>query len=447
MACSTNPLTWNECAGDALGSGAEKLASSAADAFFEMIANGARDLLETTSTFWMKVPDPQVATGSGQNWTGSETIVSVQGWISPVALVIFVVTVAVTLLKVGYDTRRAADGVNGVMRALVTTLAAGLPLLAATMLALQFGEEFSPWILEKASGKDASDGFILLFQKALFGGGTGVPTASGALLLIYLLTILAAIMQVLFMIVRSAAIIALLCFAQVTAAGTATEEGWTRFKRLAALVLAFVLYKPVAAVIYAVGIKLMSTGADTKEQIYNSIFGLTVILMAALALPALMKFVAPAAAMGSSSAFSGGAAVGMVATGAAMVALAGTGGGAAAAPGAAGFGGSRSSGNGGGGETGAKDAVPSGDGGTGGGGTGGGDSSTGNGAANKPTATTPQREPVQQGSGAPASRGSSSPTQGRSDQSAGRTAAQTGASMVQNVSGQVSRAGEDAANS
>ncbi|WP_460792820.1 hypothetical protein [Nocardioides maradonensis] len=392
------------------------------------------------STFWMKVPDPQVATGSGQSWQGSATITSVQSWISPVALVIFVMTVSMTLLKVSYDTRRAGEGFNGILRALVTTLASGLPLLAVTMLGLQFGDAFAPWILQQASGQDVSGGFASIFENAMLGSATGTPNASGALLIVYLLAILAGIVQILFMIVRGASIITLLCFAQATGAGTASDEGWLRWKRIAMLIMGFVLYKPVAAVIYAVGIKLMSDGATTQAQIYNAIYGLTIMVMAALALPTLIKFVAPAAAMGSSSAFSGGAAVGMLATGAAMVALAGTGGGSAAgaAAGASGGGLGGGSGAGGGGQApGAKDATPS-----------DGDGPTGADPSSRkePEQGAPPEAPAAQQQGAsPIAAGQSAQSAPEGSGTGGSsTASQMGAGMVQNLAGQAGQAGEDA---
>lgn len=333
-----NPITDpDHCVGNAIGGIAGAAYGGAVDKFFEMIANGARDALGAVSSFWMKVPSPTVATGGGQNWSGSQTITSIQSWIAPVGLVIFTVTLGLALLKIAFDTRRAGEGSAAILRSLVTTMAGGLPLLAVTMLLIQAGDEFSPWILDKASGQDVSEnGFAKIMQVSMMGTAHGLPNPSGALLIIYLLAIVGAAVQVVFMIVRGAALILLLCFAQVIATGTATEEGWLRFKRIVMLVIGFALYKPVAAIVLGVGLKLMSDPGrgDTSSQLINAIFGLTVMVMAAVALPMVIKFVAPVAAMGSSSAFSGGAAMGVVAAGASIVALAGTGGGAGAAAGA-----------------------------------------------------------------------------------------------------------------
>lgn len=436
MSCGiTDPLA---CPGELLGGAAESVASSAADSFFQLIANGARDVLEALATFWIKVPSPEVASGSGQSWTGNETISAVQGWLSPAAFVVFLMSLSAALLKIAFDTRRAGEGARGIGRSLVVTLACALPVLAITMVCIQAGDAFSPWVLERASGEDTSKGFSSIFASTILGPKSAPPSAAGSLLILYIFAIIASLMQCLFMVVRGAAVIVLLSFAQTVAAGTATEEGWMRFKKVVALLIGFVLYKPAAAVVYGVGLKLMSDGATTSDQLINAIYGFTVIVMAVLALPALLKFVAPAAAVGSSSAFSGGAAIAAgVATGAAVVALAGTGGGSAAMSGAAasGSGGGRQGGDGAPGA--ATPSLTSGDGGpsSGGGGRSGAPGGTGEsgedgaaGTASGAQQATPPAAP------APATSGG-----GRG----GGGAMQLGAATVQNLTSQASQAGED----
>lgn len=364
------------CAGEAVGSVAGAAAQSTFDAFFEKIADGCRTGLEAVSSFWMSVPSPAVASGSGSSWTGSQTILAAQSWVSPLALVVFVITLGLALTKIAYDTRHAAEGSQGIVRSLVVTLASGVPLLALTMLGITFGDLFSPWVLAQASGQPTSGGFSGLFVKAFLGGTVGAGgagQAAGALLIIYLLAIIGSLVQCVFMVVRSVMVIVLLSTAQVFAAGTATAEGWLRFKRIGLLLLGFILYKPAAALVLGVSLKLLSDGSNPSQALWNAIYGLTGLVVCALALPAMIKFVAPVAAMGSSSAFSGGAAVGAIAAGAAVVALAGATGGAGAgaaagagstaAPAGAGpdpTAGSAGSGGGGGKPSGASDAAPTG---------------------------------------------------------------------------------------
>src|SRR5699024_8346752 len=110
--------------------------------------------------------------------------------------------------------------------------------------------------------------------------------------------------------------------------------------------LALLLFKPVAAAIYALGFRLLRQNSSTEgydeimDGLVSSLTGLLILALASLALPAIIKFVVPAAAAGA-GAFSGGAALGAtagVAAGAAVIA--GTGGAGAGAATASGSGGS-----------------------------------------------------------------------------------------------------------
>lgn len=336
-----NPVCVVQGVGNALGGAASSAVSDVAGSAFEnivqAIADGCRTALEYVSTFWMKVPSPDLASGSGQSWSASGTISSLQHDIGPITAVLAVISFSLALGRIGWNPERAADGSRQIARQLMAVLVATLPAVAITELLIQFGDEFSPWILQRASGTNTSDGFQQVLINGIFGSETGLPDQGlGLYLIIFLLGLLGSLVQCIFMVVRGAAIWVLIIMLPPTAAMSASEEGFIRFKRLCALILGFVMYKPVAAIIYATGIRLMSDGGSSSDQIQNAIYGLTIIVMAALALPAFIKFVMPAAAMGSSSAFSGGAALGAVAAGAAVVAL---GGGGAAAAGASGAGG------------------------------------------------------------------------------------------------------------
>lgn len=313
-----------------LEEGASNLAGSAVEEFVQALADGAKNLLGYVSTFWMEVPSPKLATGSGQNWQGTDLMTSMQQYLMPITAAICVMSMAFALLKVGFNPEQSRAGFTSIGRQMVAVLLATLPAWAVSQVLIMSGDEFSPWIIEQASGHEATDGFKSVLIEGL---SPGAPSEGlGMWLVIFLLAIIASLVQCLFMVLRGAAILVLFALLAPAAAASATEEGWQRYKRLLMVVLGFILYKPVAAVIYATGMRLMSD--NSGDEVQNAIYGLTVLAMAALALPALIKFLMPAAAVGSSSAFSGGAAVGAVAGGAAIVALAGSGGASGAAAGA-----------------------------------------------------------------------------------------------------------------
>ena len=117
----------------------------------------------------------------------------------------------------------------------------------------------------------------------------------GWLLVIFvgILMVITAIIQLALMIVRYAMLVLLVGMLPLTAAATNTEMGMTWFKRALAWLASFIIYKPVAAIIYATAISLMGAEGDDGSAILNVIMGVTLMLVAVVALPAILRFVSP----------------------------------------------------------------------------------------------------------------------------------------------------------
>lgn len=357
---------------------AKDAAGGAFEAMVDMLGSGVVLMTKYLSTFWLNMPSPEIAEGSGMAWTLNSKIAQMQLWLSPLTAMIALISFAFALGRMAWhgDFREG----QGVMRQ-VSVVAAGSLLPAATIqIALLAGDVWSTWVVEKASNGSASEGMKLLITAGLNGGNSGGQ--AGLWFFLFLFMGLGALVQCLFMAIRGPVLWLLQIYMPATAAGTASEEGWHRYKRYWLIMIAAALYKPVAASVYAGGLLLMTHTSDggSSNDVGAAVNGLTIMLLAAAALPALLKFLVPMAAMGSSSAFSGGAAVGAIAGGAAIIATVGAtaaGAGAPAAAGAMGAGASR--GGSPSGPGGAPTAPP--DGGSGGGGGGGGGAQAVRGAA------------------------------------------------------------------
>ena len=150
-------------------------------------------------------------------------------------------------------------------------------------------------------------------------GMTGPGAALAPLMLIVVggWAIVASVFQLILMIVRNGMLVVLVGVLPLAAAATNTETGRAWFKRCVGWLVAFLLYKPVAALIYAAALKLLLssalaiTSAENTGQaataMKNAIIAAVMMTLAILALPALMKFMTPLVA-----AAAGGA--GMMAT-------------------------------------------------------------------------------------------------------------------------------------
>src|SRR5699024_12329977 len=138
---------------------------------------------------------------------------------------------------------------------------------------------------------------------------------SGAAFLIYILLLIGAVVNFVFMLFRNIMFLVLIVFIVVLAASSGTEAGQQAWRKANGWLLALLLFKPVAAAIYALGFRLLRQNASTEgyDEIMNglvsSLTGLLVLILASLALPAPIKFVVPAAAA-CAGAFSVGPALG-----------------------------------------------------------------------------------------------------------------------------------------
>lgn len=346
----------------------------------QAFADGAQSMLKTVATFWVKVPDPQL----GASTSSGGQVASLVG---DESYIIAILATFGFILGVGrlVWTNKAGQSARELVRGLIVLTVASSLTTAVFSIFLEAGNGYSDWILEQATGKNTpGDAFFAIINESITAGGGGeVNNALGAWFLLFLLLILASLMQIVFMVVRGGVIYVLAVFIPVFAADSYSEEGWARFKRALMLMFAFTIYKPVAATIYATGFKLLHSPGDpdkTTASLMNGIYGITILVLAALALPSLIKFLVPIAAMGSSGAFSGGAALGAVATGAVAIgtmgASAGASAGASGAGAASGGGGASiaSTGVGGGGLPGGGQGAGSKGGGVPGGGSSGGGS-------------------------------------------------------------------------
>lgn len=319
-----------EVAGDPFGS----MVRSAIDDFVQSIAEGAVKLVQMLATFWMGVPSPQIVEPGTDHPTA--LIMQITSDLSFYTIVFAMIGVFLAAGKVALS-HRGSDlkPVAYMIVALTIVTGAGASVVA---LLIQAGDQFAPWIIQRATGGTSfsESAHALISVTALTGQGAGMG------LLVSLAALCGSLAQFLFMIFRSAMITLLMCVAPSIAATSATEGGSAALRKAGGWLLAFILYKPTAAIVYAVGFMMIkgnqipgAGGTADQAAMMEMLVGLTVIVLAAFTLPALVKFLVPMASAGVSTMFSG-AAVGAaaVAVGAAVVTM-GAGAGAGAGGGAA----------------------------------------------------------------------------------------------------------------
>ncbi|MFF9565598.1 hypothetical protein ACF1AJ_19785 [Leifsonia sp. NPDC014704] len=186
-------------------------------------------------------------------------------------------------------TQRAQAG-KDLLQSLFTLVVVSAVGLTGIGLAVAAADGFSTWILDGATGKDFGQNITAMI---------GISSTSGigliALLIVGIVATFFTYIQVILMVIRGGMLVLLAGIFPISAAFTNTETGRSWFKKCTGWLIAFILYKPAAAIVYAAAFKL--TGADLFKDdgtgLIKILTGLALMAMALVALPALMRFVAP----------------------------------------------------------------------------------------------------------------------------------------------------------
>ncbi|KWX04642.1 hypothetical protein TR74_24295, partial [Carbonactinospora thermoautotrophica] len=206
----------------------------------------------------------------------------------------------------GEPARRAAEG-------LLTLVVVSGASVTGVALATQAGDAYSEWIITRALGSADFGGAVTRMASL-----QTVTLTPGLMIIIAILAIISSLFQIVLMLARVAMLGLLTASLQLGAAISSTAEGRAWFKRMLGWLIAFVLYKPVAATIYAFSFTALGTPNSALAQLS----GIVMIILAGLALPALMRFFTPlvaATTRGGSGGAAGMLASGAVAMGARMV--------------------------------------------------------------------------------------------------------------------------------
>lgn len=337
--------------------------------FLDLLIDQLVQLQNVIMTWWFGIPPMSIGAGST-----TDAISSRMMWLYGV--VGFIATIFGVVKATRTMSREDSDRIwVGVFRSLVSS---GLSVLVTYEL-LKFSGGFAFWVYYGISGENTAN-----FDKVI-----NFNSGAGAGLTLFLLAGMGIMMFV--SIIQAFLGLGTVVFAQilsailpVTAAASQTEEGHQAFKKQVSWILACVAFRPAAAIVYGVGMRLSKSGnvieganAGENSQVMGSmIAGLMMVVLAVFALPAMVKLFAPipsALGGGGGGKFLTSAAM-MVASGAAMAATAGASGGASAGASGAGAGGGASGAS-------VTSSVPHPEMASGGGGSIGGGSSSGGGAS------------------------------------------------------------------
>jgi len=286
------------------GDAASSAAGSVFDAAAAQIADGFAKAVQLVVTFWTGVDVPGLSTSDGP----VAALRANTAWLTAFIAVLSVLVCA-GRLALTRSSRPAAEAFKGLL-ILVVTSGCGVAAVNALVIV---GDSYSRWVLDRSAGGQLGQRLAAL---STLGGVPGL--GAGLILIVALLGILASVAQLGLMLVRVGVVTIFAGILPLAAAGTGTQTGMEYFKRIVAWLLAFVLYKPAAATVYASAFLMIGNGKDATSVLS----GLFLLILSIVALPAMLRLVTPmvgAAVAAGAGAGGGLAAAGMVlATGARM---------------------------------------------------------------------------------------------------------------------------------
>lgn len=304
-----------------LGFGLDMIAGAWASA----IKAAFGEMMTALGTWWIHTPT--IGIGDGQTDTVKWVVSAMGYWVG----FVLVISVLVAGMRVIWYAR--FEPLRDLLRSALVTVGANGVAVAAVAALTTGGDVLASWFV-----KSASEG-----HEELIGNAFLAQIQSPALLIIVaLIGIIAGVIQVGVMMIRSIMLILLTGFLPVSAAATNLEWGKAWFQKNVSWLAAFLMYKPVAALIYGTSLRLMaSAGAQQGvNRIALAIMGDLALVMCVLALPALIRFLTPQTVGGGGGGGMAMALAGMSAIGTGAIAVGrGVGAGApveAGAPGASG---------------------------------------------------------------------------------------------------------------
>jgi hypothetical protein len=240
--------------------------------------------------------------------TGTNTAKNISGQTQWLVVYLAVGSLLFSAARMAVERRSTAGttALKGVLRVIVVSGAATTIVTAAASVA----DDYSTYLYQ-AGAQD------MLNKAGSCSWDDGIQ--SFLMLILAFLLLIGGIIHTVLMYIRLGVVILLLGTLPLAAAASMTDWGGGWWRKHIGWLIAWLLYKPAAGLVLYAGAQMLTSNADGSNGVNERIAGIGVMLLSAVALPALLKLVVPAtAALGGASAYSGAmqSAGGALATGA-----------------------------------------------------------------------------------------------------------------------------------
>lgn len=292
---------------DALTDGFGQLAAQAADGVIGIITKPLSWLLATLGKMWINFTPilPDSAMGSKVSNKTTSSFAALAGLLMVCSLMIGAAKIVIT---------QRGEPLRDIGRGLGTFVLMSSGWVSVCVLGLAGTDALAGWI----AGPVKPDGLAKMVGYLAASNGPGGALTFG--LMSFLLIIFVLIISLILMFqlaLRGGILLILAGMGPIAGSFASTKIGWEWCQKIVAWTVAFMLFKPVGALIWSAALTLSNTPiTDINDANSVTAFALTplaLLLGCVFAMPALMKLVMPAtaSALGSSDSSAGGMAAGM----------------------------------------------------------------------------------------------------------------------------------------
>ncbi len=290
MACVAVPGVKEACQ---LGSAARTAAGAAGESWLEELATylteGLASILRVLMAWWTTFPSPQLAMSDGRP---APVLAEIRGYTSGLQVVLLTAGIMfaaarLALAKRGGAAGEAQESFLMLARAVFAAATFGTLITVATSA----GDEFSDWVIFDATRGDLD---TAVARVVTLDSESRPVLGPIVVVVLCLLGVICALVQLVMLVIRQALLVVVVAVIPMAAAASGTGPGSQAYKRLIAWSLAFVLWKPVGALVFAIAFSI--AGTEEQNDPYMVLLGILLMLMSVVVLPALIRLIAPAVA-------------------------------------------------------------------------------------------------------------------------------------------------------
>ncbi|WP_067694026.1 hypothetical protein, partial [Nocardia jejuensis] len=285
------------------GDAVEAVANKAWDTTFGKAVNslleGLGEGLILSLTWWTKLPTSTTVSNTGLFST-------INSYTFQLQILVLAASLIMCAIRLAFAHRSAAaEQATESFRVLARAIFASAMFATMLTLGTQASDSFADWVIDTSTDGNAKGVAEAMMQTQAL-----TALSPGLVFIIVLIGMIGALMQAIFAVVRQALLVVVVGVLPLAAASSGTHMGRQFHDRLLAWSIAFVLYKPCAALIYMIAFTTSGPSAQSitqslsdgqtpsTEQGQQMLVGIVLLCSAALVLPALMRLITPLTSLG-----------------------------------------------------------------------------------------------------------------------------------------------------